>query len=99
MHKSLLPCTLALLITGPVLADNRQAELDAACDAERQKRLEPLREEMVQECITKEGRDPDECRQFYAEWDGNRGAGRSRLFFDLPECEAALDYQRESNRR
>lgn len=67
-----------------------QAELDAACEAARQAALAPKRAEIYQECIDKFKKDAAVCEEEAAGYNGNR-VGRSPLFYDLPECEAAFE--------
>ena len=98
LHKIALVVFISLLTT-TVYADSSQAELDAACEQAREKKLAPLRQNMVQECIAKGEKSADECNRYYAEWDGGRGAGQSKRFYDLPECERAFDNQRDSSGR
>lgn len=96
---------LAVLASGTALASEteeerkaRQAELDAACEAARQKKLVEVRAEYVEECVLKEQRpDREACERFYADY-GESSANRAPLFYDLPECVAAHEY-RTSYRR
>ena len=67
-----------------------QAELDAACEAARQAALAPQRAEIYQECIEKFKKDAAVCEEEAAGYNGNR-VGRSPLFYELPECEAAFE--------
>lgn len=74
--------------------EQKQAQLDGACEVARQKKLIPLREQYVEECVEKEQR-PDRaaCERFYADF-GNPSGNRAALFYDLPECQAAFDHRR-----
>jgi len=98
---------LIIMILGlfnPALAgesrEQKQAQLDGACEVARQKKLAPIRKEFVEECVAnKELPSRQECERFYADY-GNRMGGRAPLFYDLPECVTAFDYrqgQRSSN--
>ena len=89
----------AMLVVTPAVAQDAQAELDAACQAAREKKLEPKRRQLVEECVQKGDKSREECARFYADWDGRIGDTGARMFFDLPECEKALDHQRSSGRR
>jgi hypothetical protein len=76
----------------------RQAELDAACEAAREAKLERERVRLVEECVENEQRsDRASCERFYADY-GARTNHRGPLFYDLPECEKAHEY-RTSYRR
>ena len=73
----------------------KQAELDAACEAARQEKLTVARAEYVGECIEKKQRpDRESCERFYADYGESSGGNQAPLFYDLPECVAAFDYQR-----
>lgn len=92
---------VAALITATVpataLADRdreaEQARLDALCEEAREKKLAPMREEFVEECV-REGhqRDRQACENFYADF-GARSGNRAPLFYDLPECVEAFEFQ------
>ena len=71
---------------------NKQAELDAACEAARQTALAPKKAEIYQECIDKFKKSVEICEQEADGYNGNR-VGSSPLFYDLPECEAAFEYR------
>ena len=91
---------LTFLLINPALAkesrEDKQARLDAACEVERQKKLVPMRKEYIGECVTnKEKPSLEECEVFYANH-GERMGGRVALFYDLPECVAAFDFQQSA---
>ena len=88
---------LILLLAGPALAresrEDKQARLDGACEVVRQKKRAPMRKKFVEECVAnKEQPSREECVRFYADY-GARMGGRAPLFYDLPECVTAFDYQ------
>jgi hypothetical protein len=90
----------ALILAGPTtaLAEEdraaRQAELDRACEAEREKKLAPLRRQFVAECVQDQQFDTrEECETFYADY-GSATGGRAALFYDLPPCVKAFEYQK-----
>ena len=92
--------TLLLLAINPALAkesrEEKQARLDGACEVARQKKLAPMRKQFVEECVAnKEMPNRKECERFYSDY-GNRMGGRAPLFYDLPECETAFQYQQSS---
>jgi len=73
--------------------DAKQAELDAACEAARQKQLIIAREQHVEECVaTKLLADRETCKRFYADY-GESAANQAPLFYDLPECKTAHEYK------
>ncbi len=98
--KNLVTILLILLLTGPALAkesrQDKQARLDGACEVERQKKLTPMRKKFTEECVAnKEMPNRKECERFYSDY-GNRMGGRAPLFYDLPECVTAFEFNQSS---
>jgi len=98
-----LAILLALALTNPVAAkqshEQKQAELDGACEVARQKKLTPMRQGFVEECVAnKEKPTRQDCERFYADY-GNRMGGRAPLFYDLPECVTAFEFNRSDRNR
>ena len=73
--------------------DAKQTELDNACEARRQIEIAPLREKAINACVEVEGKERDYCERYYQDF-GNRAGDRPALFYDLPECVAAFEYQK-----
>lgn len=97
LHLSAALCLLLFLPPSGLQADpdreQKQAELDAACEAAREKKLAPLRDQMVKQCVRdKEQPDRAACEVYYSDY-GARAGSRAPLFYDLPECVKAFDYQ------
>ena len=95
-----LSILLMLLIASPTLAkesrQDKQNRLDGACEVARQKKLAPLRKQIVEECVTnKELPSRKECERFYSDY-GQRMGGRAPLFYDLPECVEAFEFQQSA---
>jgi hypothetical protein len=92
----LLAGGLGLLAALPAAGSDReqkQADLDAACEAAREKRLAPLRKQFVEQCVRdKEQPDRAACEAYYSDYGGQSG-NRAPLFYDLPECVKAFEYQ------
>ncbi len=97
----LLPAVATILLCGvPVGSatagedrEQKQAELDAACEQAREQVLKPLREQYVEQCVRNGEQDSREaCEVFYSDY-GAQSGNRAPLFYDLPECVAAFDYQ------
>ena len=92
----LLSFVLISLLISPALAKesrvDKQARLDAACEVERQKKIAPMRQQVVEECVTnKEFPNRSECERFYADY-GERTGRKAPLFYDLPECVTAFEF-------
>jgi len=95
--KNLILLVLILIVTAPVLAkesrEAKQARLDGVCEVARQEKLAPMRKQVVAECVAnKELPNRAECERFYADY-GERMGGRAPLFYDLPECVTAFEFQ------
>lgn len=88
---SLLAISLTCLAADSAERQAKLAELDAACEEARLKKLVPLRAKFVDECVDK-GERPDRasCERYYADY-GN-GSGNQRLFYELPACVTAFEY-------
>jgi hypothetical protein len=79
--------------------DEKQAKLDAVCEEAREVKLAPMREEFVEECVTEgQQRDRESCVDFYADF-GAQSGNRAPLFFDLPECVEAFEFQNSQRQR
>lgn len=79
--------------------DQKQAKLDATCEQAREKQLAPMRKQFVDECVkNKEQRDRKSCEFFYSDF-GAQSGNRAPLFYDLPECVEAFDYQNSQRQR
>lgn len=71
----------------------KQAQLDAQCEAARERKLSPERARYIDECVsTKLKESRRECERFFSDWGAQMGE-RPPLYYDLPECVAAFDYR------
>ena len=90
---------ILLAITHGGLADDlspqeraaKQAELDRLCEAAREKKLEPIRAEIYDECVNRDRNQPEYCRRYADGYNGER-IGSAPRFYELPECVAAFDF-------
>ena len=86
-----------------VLADVSVEELNRRCEAAREKRIAPLRQQAIEECVAKGQKSREECTRFYADYGegGRTGTGtyRPRMFSDLPECQTADKAEKEQAER
>ncbi|RKZ87574.1 MAG: hypothetical protein DRQ39_03995 [Gammaproteobacteria bacterium] len=73
----------------------KQQGLDKACEMAREKKLVPMRKQLIEECMNKdrEKKDIKECERLHGNYNG-RPHGRAPLFYDLPECEQATEFQK-----
>jgi len=104
MNRYLLLLVVALGLTALARADQpSQQELEERCEAAREAKLAPEREALTQACIQEQKKSAEHCQRFYADYGaGGRtatGAGRVRLYNDLPECEALYQAEKEHSKR
>lgn len=91
---------LAFLFAADLKAEDRQATqaaLDRACELARQLHLIPERERLIQQCVANSGKQRQDCQRQYAHY-GERAGNRPALYYDLPICQRAFDYQRSYRR-
>lgn len=71
----------------------KQAQLDAICAEAREKKIKPLRDELIEKCVEKE-KHPDraKCERYYKNF-GEQSATRGPMFYDLPECVRAHEHR------
>jgi hypothetical protein len=98
----LISCFCFLAVTDVVAdrdRDQQQAKLDAACEEARESKLAPMRKQFVEDCVkNKEQPSRQACEDFYADY-GAQSGRRAPLFYDLPECVEAFDFQNSQRRR
>lgn len=76
-----------------------QAQLDAECEAARERKLAPERARYVDECVRNKIRDGREaCERFYVDH-GARSGDRAPLYYDLPECVRAFEFRKNYRQR
>ena len=104
MHlaKLILLATLTL----PALADEatlKQQRLDAACEAARNEKLAPERQRFIKQCAAHQDKTLSECQYFYRDYGdtifkNNGEIQRYALYFDLPACQTAFEFQQRQRR-
>jgi hypothetical protein len=77
-------------------------ELEVICEKEREKRLAPEREQLIQNCITEKRRSQGYCERYHSDYGAAQqiiGTDQVRpaLYLDLPECVAAWEARRKEN--
>lgn len=77
-------------------------QLDTLCGKEREKRLAPEREQLIQNCITNQRKSPEYCERYYSDYGAAQRINgtdnmRPALYRDLPECIAAFEARRKEN--
>jgi len=92
-----LAATLLLVLCVPAVAGDetdagRQGELDRRCEAARDEKLAPVREQIYAECLRDRKADEAYCRRYADGYNGERIGGSPR-FYELPECEEAFRFR------
>lgn len=103
VRQLLLLLSVLLVLSNESMADRSreqtQAQLDRACEMAREAKLAPMREKFIGECVkNKEQPDRRSCEAFYADF-GAQSGNRAPLFYDLPECVEAFDFQNSQRKR
>ena len=75
----------------------RQQELDAACERARTKRRDPEQQKLAAECVASARGSQAESDAEFLNY-GERFVNRPPLFYNLPECEAAIDFHKSARR-
>jgi len=95
---------LALASGGVLASEPSLDQLRQRCDAAREVKLAPLREQAIQECVSRprSTRTRAQCEEFYRDFGqggGTVGGGfRAPMFIDVPECQEYFAEQDRQNR-
>ena len=77
----------------------KQEQLDAQCEAARERKLAPERAQFIEECVEKKQRsDRAACERFYSDY-GAQSGSRAPLYYDLPACVEAFEYRNSRQQR
>ena len=90
-------CTVTHSMAASEERIQRQQQLDAACEAARERQLMPLRKQYIEECIRQGMGNRMWCEWFYHDY-GDTTGRRAALFYDLPACIEAFEYRRSYRR-
>ena len=79
-----LSVLLSVALSADVMADDERdqklAELNAICEAAREKKLEPERKQLVEDCVkNKELRDRESCERFYSDFGAGTATARPAI--------------------
>ena len=74
-----------------------QKQYDYTCEQARNKKIQPLKNEKIAECINA-GETKEACAESN-KYLGARKGSRAPLFMDLPECVKAFEYNKQSSDR
>ncbi len=74
-------------------------QLEALCERERERRLKPEREKLIEQCKAEKGKSDEQCEHYWADYGDavriDRMRMRPALYYDLPECIAAKNARQE----
>jgi hypothetical protein len=77
------------------------AQLDALCESEREKRLKPERDKLINDCIKRGDKQDEWCENYYADWGDAQRLDpytlRPAMYYNLPECVAAREAWEKAN--
>ena len=99
---------LVALTSAGARGDASLEQLRQRCEAAREARLAPLRQQAIEECVSRprSTRTRAQCEEFYRDFGqggGTVGGGfRAPMFIDVPECQAYFaeqDRQNQAGRR
>ena len=94
---SILYGLILLSSSGLVFAEeitrDEALELMEECQKQREENIAPLREQAIEDCVTKQRRDREYCERFNRTFGNARPRGNGSmipgLFWDLPVCQTA----------
>ena len=94
---SILYGLILLSSSGLVFAEeitrDKASELMDECQMQREENIAPLREQAIEDCVTKQRRDREYCERFNRTFGNARPRGNGTmipgLFWDLPVCQKA----------
>jgi hypothetical protein len=73
-------------------------ELIEACEKQREENIAPLREQAIEDCVTKQRRTREYCENFNRTFGNARPRGNGtmipRMFWNLPVCEKSFAAER-----
>ncbi len=105
MMQSVLRGLLAVVtisLSGSIIAAeitrDEALQLMEECQKQREQNIAPLREQAIEDCVTKQRRDREYCENFNRTFGNARPRGNGTMipgmFWDLPVCEQAVSAER-----
>ena len=83
---------------GKEITHDGASELMEECQKQREENIAPLREQAIEDCVTRRGRDREHCESYNRTFGNERRRGDgtmiSGLFWYLPVCEKAVAAER-----
>jgi hypothetical protein len=105
MSKSICQILVAIITIAPIgfaaaeeITRDDALELMEACQKQREENIAPLREQAIENCVTKQRRDREYCESYNRTFGNARPRGNGTMvpgmFWGLPVCETAVAAER-----
>ena len=96
-NRQFLIGLVMIILSGTVFAEeitrDGALELMEECQKQREENIAPLRDQAIEDCVTKQRRDREYCERFNRTFGNARPRGNGSmipgLFWDLPVCQKA----------
>ena len=91
---AIITAALSVFAAAREITREDASELMVECQKQREENIAPLREQAIEDCVTKQRRDREYCERFNRTFGNARpraGGGMIRgMFWELPVCEQAV---------
>lgn len=95
---AIITMTLSVVAAAREVTRDEALALMEQCQQEREKNIAPLREQAIEDCVTNQRRNRNECESFNRTFGNARPRGNGTMvpgmFWGLPVCEDAVAAQR-----
>ncbi len=100
-----VPALVSFAVVSPVAFGQTDAqrarlqELDRRCEAAREARRAPMRQELIERCVRQDKRPRADCVAEFAQWGNTRRTATGAvagILYDRPECVAAAQARARS---
>jgi len=90
---AIITITLSVFASAKEISRDDASELMEECQRQREENIAPLREQAIEDCVTKQRRDREYCARYNRTFGNARPRGNGSmipgLFWDLPVCQKA----------
>lgn len=91
---AIITVALSVFAAAKEITREDASELMVECQKQREENIAPLREQAIEDCVTKQRRDREYCERFNRTFGNRRAIGGGRMvqgmFWGLPVCEQAV---------
>ena len=95
---AIITIVLSVFAAAKEITRDDASELMEECQKQREENIAPLREQAIEDCVTKQRRDREYCESFNRTFGNARPRGNGTMipgmFWDLPVCETAVAAER-----